>query len=164
MTTNLNRDWATDQQGTYESDLIEREISTLIASVDVIERQVAELINANKILVTPEMLKAAQIKSELGQIVCFKYSGAYILYLNRYGFDIAKIIYEDHSELSITEIYDLRDSIGFILRKECNTDKKYLIWKAIEPVKETEQQKAIRELEESIKASTEKLQVLKRTL
>lgn len=68
MTTNLNRDWATDQQGTYESDLIEREISTLIASIDVIERQVAELINANKILVTPEMLKAAQIKSELGQI------------------------------------------------------------------------------------------------
>lgn len=67
MTTNLNRDWATDQQGTYESDLIEREISTLTASIDVIERQVAELINANKILVTPEMLKAAQIKSELGQ-------------------------------------------------------------------------------------------------
>lgn len=67
MATNLNRDWATDQQGTYESDLIEREISTLTASIDMIERQVAELINANKILVTLEMLKAAQIKSELGQ-------------------------------------------------------------------------------------------------
>ena len=119
---------------------------------------------------TDDMLKDWMIvKTRDGSIGTIKTNnckdyGACILYLNRYGFDLAKIIYEDHSELSITEIYDLRDSIGFILRKECNTDEKYLIWKAIEPVKETEQQKAIRELEESIKASTDKLQALKETL
>lgn len=70
MMNNTNRDWATDQQGTYGHDLIECKVSTLTAS--------------DKTLVTPEMLKAAQTKSELGAMVCAKYSGAYDLLTELY--------------------------------------------------------------------------------
>lgn len=33
MTTNPNRDWAADQQGTYEHDVLKREASKLNANV-----------------------------------------------------------------------------------------------------------------------------------
>lgn len=123
----------------------------------------------NPMCFTDDMLKDWMIvkikRGDVGVIKTgHKSHGNTILYLSERGFDKARFADKEFPHINIIEIYDVGDANGFILKPEYSTDEEYLVWKAVQPVVETEQQKAIRELEESIKTSTEKLQALKGTL
>lgn len=65
------------------------------------------------------------------------------------------------TEYDVMEVYEAPSGVNDQLRLEYKGD---LLWKRVEAIVETSEQKAVRELEESIKASQVKLEALKLTM